>query len=176
MLSNLLKFILGVLLAIAVLLGSGLTVALYFINRNSAPPKPIFANDNPSVRPKNTKAVDVKIKSSPSNPDIKTTPSSQPKPSPSPTPKETPDTLPPGAYQGRVTWPTGLSLRSEPTADAQRVGGVGVKQKVIVLEESGDKKWVKIRVDGTKEEGWVKVGNVERADDNAQPEEDTERN
>ncbi|HLO87179.1 MAG TPA: SH3 domain-containing protein [Nostocaceae cyanobacterium] len=178
MFSNLVKFILGVLLAIAVLLGSGLTVALYFINRNSAPPKPIFANDNPTVKPKNTKAVDIKITPSPSDPDIETTPSPEPTPTstPSPKPTETPDKLPPGAYQGRVTWPSGLSLRSEPSSEAQRVGGVGVKQKIIVLEESDDKKWVKIRVDGTSEEGWVKVGNVERVDDTAQPDEDTANN
>jgi hypothetical protein len=58
MFKNLLKFILGQLLAIAVLLGTGLIVALYFVNRTAVnPPKPMFANDNPTNQITKPKAI-----------------------------------------------------------------------------------------------------------------------
>ncbi|MDB9530752.1 SH3 domain-containing protein, partial [Nodularia spumigena CS-1038] len=71
------------------------------------------------------------------------------------------DTLPPGAYRGRVTWPEGLSVRVEPSMDAERIAGVGVNEELIVLEESQDKNWQKIRTQG-EQEGWIKIGNTER--------------
>ncbi|WP_413176045.1 SH3 domain-containing protein [Anabaena azotica] len=160
MLSGLLKLILGFLLAIAVLLGSGLTIALYFVNRTAIPPaRPTFANDNPQTKPDKPKVTQVKATSTP-----KSTPSSTPTPSPTPTPTESPDSLPPGAYQGIVTWSQGLSMRDQPTLDAQSIGGVGANQKVIILEESPDKNWQKIRIEGTDKEGWVKAGNTKRVD------------
>lgn len=154
MISGLLKFILGFLLAIAVLLGSGVAVALYFMNRTSMPPdKPIYANDSPVRTTSNTPKTDVK-----STPKPKVTTSVNP------TPNVTPSTeaLPPGAYQGRVIWAEGLSLRAEPQQDAERVGSVAFQENIIVLQENQDKKWVKIRTEGSKQEGWVKVGNIER--------------
>jgi cytoskeletal protein RodZ len=157
--SGFFKLILGFVLAIAVLLGSGLTIALYFVNRTAMPPeKPMFANDNP--KPKVDKPKDTPIKAT-------TTPKPSPTttPSPKPTPTKTPDTLPPGAYQAIVTWPQGLSLRDQPTADGQSVGGVGGNQKVIILEQSTDQKWQKIRIAGTDQEGWVKAGNTKRVEE-----------
>mgnify|MGYP000297082391 FL=1 len=158
MLSGLLKLILGFLLATAVLLGSGLTIALYFVNRTAiAPARPTFANDNPQTKPDKPKVTQVKATSIP-----KPTPSSTP--SPTPTLSESPDSLPPGAYQGIVTWSQGLSMRDQPTLDAQSVGGVAANQKVIILEESPDKNWQKIRIESTDKEGWVKAGNTKRVD------------
>ncbi|BAY19119.1 hypothetical protein NIES2109_50630 [Nostoc sp. HK-01] len=149
MLSGLLKLILGFVLAIAVLLGTGLTVALYFVNQTAIPPnKPIFANDNPSVKNQTTK--EAKDEST-------LTPESEPTPTPTPTKQ-----LPPGAYQGRVTWSEGLSLRAEPNQEAEKLGGVTFNQKITVLEENPDKTWVKIRPEGSEQEGWVKIGNIER--------------
>jgi cytoskeletal protein RodZ len=169
MLSGLLKLILGFVLAIAVLLGSGLTIALYFVNRTAIPPaRPKFANDNPQTKPDKRKVTQVKATSTP-----KPTPSSTASPTPSfttsptsptSTPTESPDSLPPGAYQGIVTWSQGLSMRDQPTLDAQSVGGVGANQKVIILEESPDKNWQKIRIEGTDKEGWVKARNTKRVD------------
>ncbi|MCC5635755.1 SH3 domain-containing protein [Nostoc sp. CHAB 5844] len=154
MLSGLLKLILGFVLAIAVLLGTGLTVALYFVNRTAIPPtKPIFANDNPSL--KNQAAKEANDKSAPTS-------TTEPEPETSPTPTKSVEELPPGAYQGRVTWSQGLSLRAEPSQEAQKVGGVTFNQKIIVLQENPDKTWVKIRLEGSEQEGWVKVGNIER--------------
>ena len=46
MFSNILKLILGVLLAIGILVGSSAALAIYFMNRTSGnPPKPVFSND-----------------------------------------------------------------------------------------------------------------------------------
>jgi hypothetical protein len=153
MFRNLLKVILGFTLAIAVLLGTGLTVALYFVNRTAiTPPKPMFTNDYP---PKPTKKPEVTAKS-------EATPKSTS--SPKPTPTESPKSLPPGAYKGTVTWPQGLSIRSAPDVNSSSNGGVAANIEVIILEESGDKKWQKIRVGDTDKEGWVKAGNIKRSE------------
>ncbi|TAF07935.1 MAG: SH3 domain-containing protein [Nostocales cyanobacterium] len=159
MLSGLLKLILGFLLAIAVLLGSGVTIALYFVNRTAIPPeKPMFANDNPKPKPDKPKVAQVKTTSKPQS-------SPKPTPTPTPTPTKSPQSLPPGAYQAIVTWPQGLSMRDQPTLDAQSVGGVGGNQKVIILEESQDKNWQKVRIEGSDQEGWVKAGNTKRVEE-----------
>jgi cytoskeletal protein RodZ len=160
--SGFFKLILGFVLAIAVLLGSGLTIALYFVNRTAVPPeKPMFANDNPKPKTDKPKTTPAKATST-----SKPTPSSSPSPSPTPTPTptESPE-LPPGAYKATVTWPQGLSIRDKPTLDAQSIGGVAANQKVIILEESSDKNWQKIRIEGTNQEGWVKAGNTKKAEE-----------
>lgn len=158
MFSNLLKLILGLVMAIAILIGSGVTVAFYFFNRNLIPPpKPIFANDRPSLpepAPEITEVTDV---SDNNNEDVKPE-------TPEETPEETTEeTLPEGAYRGRVTWAEGLSVRSEPSLDAPRVAGVGANEELIILAESEDKRWQKIRTQ-SQQEGWVRIGNTERID------------
>lgn len=160
MLSGLLKFILGVFLAIAVLLGSGVAVALYFMNRSATPPpKPLFANDSPAVRNEAPPATEVKA-----TPAASPTPTSEPTPESTPTPTETPETLPPGAYRGRVTWPQGLIVRDQPNLDGERIAGVAVNEEIIILEESQDKNWQKIRTQG-EQEGWVRRGNTEKVNE-----------
>ncbi|MEH2461375.1 SH3 domain-containing protein [Nostoc sp.] len=165
MLSGLTKFILGFLLAIAVLVGGGVAVALYFMNRTGIPPaKPVFSNDSPSVKaqaPKTTEPGGGKPSLKPgtqTQSSASSTPTESPKATPSPKP------LPSGAYRGRVSWSQGLSLRSQPNQEAERIGGVGFNQKIIVLEESEDKSWQKIRLEGSEQEGWVKAGNTEKVD------------
>ncbi|MDZ8080546.1 MAG: SH3 domain-containing protein [Nostoc sp. DcaGUA01] len=168
MLSGLAKYILGFFLAIAVLIGSGVAVALYFMNRTGIPPaKPIFSNDSPSVKAQAPKATEPGGKptstptstKSPSSPTPTPTSTESPQPTPSPTP------LPSGAYRGRVSWADGLSLRAQPNQDAERIGGVGFNQKIIVLEESEDKAWQKIRLEDSGQEGWVKAGNTEKTNE-----------
>ncbi len=165
MLSGLTKFILGFFLAIAVLVGSGVAVALYFINRTGVPPaKPIFSNDSPSVKgqaPKGTERGGGKPTLTP-----ETQAQSSPSPTPTESPKATPSPkpLPSGAYRGRVSWAEGLSLRSQPNQEAEKIGGVGFNQKIIILEQSEDKAWQKIRLEGSEQEGWVKAGNTEKVD------------
>lgn len=179
--SGIFKFLLGFLIAIALLVGSSVAVALYFVTKlTTPPPKPIFANDKPVAKPKPAP--------SPPSPATATKPAptpvaaaspvtnasdtiSTPSPESSPTPTETPTPKPlePGAYRGRVTWPNGLILRDSPGTDSQRIGGIGYNQQIVVVAESDDKRWVKIRVEENNEEGWVKAGNVERVESEQTP-------
>ncbi|MBW4632834.1 MAG: SH3 domain-containing protein [Iphinoe sp. HA4291-MV1] len=164
---NVLKYTLGILLAIAILAGSGFATALYLMNRTSAPPaKPIFANDSSSVKGQNPKATVAKGTKETSATQAK----SETSPKPTPTPTPSPKSLPPGAYQARITWNQGLVLRAEPKQDAERVGGIGFNSKVIVLEQSDDNLWQKIRLKGSEKEGWVKAGNTRKVN-----EEDSQR-
>ncbi|MDF5736276.1 MULTISPECIES: SH3 domain-containing protein [unclassified Nostoc] len=165
MLSGFTKFILGFFLAIAVLIGGGVAVALYFMNRTGiAPAKPIFSNDSPSVKaqaPKTTQPGGGKSALKPGT-QTQSSPTSTPTESPKATPSPKP--LPSGAYRGRVSWAQGLSLRSQPNQEAERIGGVAFNQKIIVLSESDDKSWQKIRLEDSQQEGWVKAGNTEKVD------------
>ncbi len=161
MIGNIFKFILGISLALAILLGGGFSTALYFMNRTSAPPpKPIFANDLPKVKGKNPKAV--VSKSTAKKPNSQPEPKAEPTPSPTESPKaeEAPKELPPGAYRARVTWSQGLILRAEPQTEAERIGGIGFNGRAIVLQQNGG--WQKIRVVGSDQEGWVKAGNTQK--------------
>ncbi|MGJ5674810.1 MAG: SH3 domain-containing protein [Nostochopsis sp.] len=169
------KYIFGFTLAIAILIGGGFAMALYFMNRVSAPPpKPTYANDQPLIKTQaaksqTSKTNQVSLEESSSTPD-----DTQKTPQATPTSEES---LPPGAYKARITWKQGLRLRKEPTPDAERIGGVAFNQKVIVLEESSDNDWQKIRLENGDQEGWVKSGNVakiEEQDDN-QTTDDTEQ-
>lgn len=167
MLSGFTKFILGFFLAIAVLIGGGAAIALYFMNRTGIPPaKPVFSNDSPSVKAQAPKATEpgggkstltpgTQAQSSPRT----STPTESPKATPSPKP------LPAGAYRGRVSWAEGLSLRSQPNQESEKIGGVGFNQKIIILSESDDKAWQKIRLEGSEQEGWVKAGNTEKVNE-----------
>jgi hypothetical protein len=153
MLSNILKVIFGVLLAIAILVGSSAALAIYFMNRTSlTPPKPVFSNDKAAVKAQAAKTP---------TPQTKTAP----KPKPTPTKlalEEQEKPLPPGAYQATVTWPQGLILRAEPKLNAERLGGIGFNAKVVVLELSNDKIWQKIRIESSGKEAWVKAGNTKK--------------
>ncbi|BAZ17383.1 SH3 type 3 domain-containing protein [Calothrix sp. NIES-4071] len=185
MVANLFKYLFGFILALAILAGSSVAATLYFMNQSSrTPPKPIYANDEPEVRAK----AGFDVNKTPSTGAATPSPArnnqqaSKPvaKPTPEATEKATTEAkpLPPGAYNARVTWPQGLSLRSEPRTEAERVGGAGFKQKVIVIEESDDKVWQKVRLEGSNEEGWVKAGNTQKDDgqDNQQNNQDNTNN
>ncbi|MEQ9552885.1 MAG: SH3 domain-containing protein [Coleofasciculus sp. G3-WIS-01] len=155
-LSGIAKFFIGLILGITILLAGGGAVAYYFFTKLSAnPAKPIFAEEQP--------AQPVKSPDSAKKP-AQSTQKPKPSPSPSPTPSESPEPeeLPPGAYEARVTWPEGLSLRDSPSLDANRIGGVAYNQDIIILQESDDKKWQRVRLAEGEQEGWVKAGNVER--------------
>lgn len=147
-LAGLAKFVLGIVLAIAILVGSSAAAALYLMQAISTrPPKPVFANDQGADQGQPAVKSAVVTESS----------------APTPTPSETPSTpLEPGAYQAKVTWSDGLSMRSEPELEAERIGGVEYNQQIVVLEESPDKKWQKIRLEDGEQSGWIKAGNVAR--------------
>lgn len=142
--SSLVKLLLGIILAIAILMGGGVATALYFMFKvTTPPPKPIFANDKPikaqdSLNSKITKRTPLPAAQSKSKP------------------------LELGAYQARVTWSQGLTLRSEPKGDAERVGSAAYNQQIVVLGESADQTWQRVRLEDSSQEGWIKSGNVQR--------------
>ncbi|MBC6423407.1 MAG: SH3 domain-containing protein [Hormoscilla sp. SP5CHS1] len=70
--------------------------------------------------------------------------------------------LPPGTYEARVTWPEGLILRDRPSYNSLRIGGIGYNERVLVLGESSDKVWQRVRVSDNFQEGWIKGGNTAR--------------
>ncbi len=82
--------------------------------------------------------------------------SSEPKPEPT----ESAEVLPKGSYRALIARPNGLSLRSAPNRRSQRLGGIGYKENVIVLEKSEDGEWSKIRSTRSRAEGWVRSGNL----------------
>ena len=150
--SGLVKLVLGFVIAIALLVSGSVALALIFINRaSSPPPKPIFANDSSAVK----KTVNT-TKPKTSTP-VATKKAPKTKPSPSPL-----ASLASGSYPARVTWNQGLSLRAEPSLDAERIGSLDYNQKITVLQQSKDKKWQQIRLDDSELQGWVKAGNTER--------------
>lgn len=169
---NILKFLFGFALAIAILAGGGVVAAFYFINRNAVTPnKPIFVNDETSAITSGAKPGESKVTNASKaegKKDTKTQPKASPKNTESTKEKESSQPLPPGAYPARVTWPQGLILRSQPNSDGERVGGVAFNKKVLVLEASQDKAWQKVRVVDTDEEAWVKAGNTRRVDEEAE--------
>ena len=151
--STLAKLVLGGFLAIAIIACGGVAAGLYLINRNSTPPpKPIFANDKPPLVARRL-ATKKKAKSE-SKPIAKASPADSPSPQP----------LEAGAYRARVTWPDGLSLRSGPTSNAESIGSLGYNQKIVVLAESDNQRWQRVRLEDSGQEGWVRAGNTERID------------
>ncbi len=150
--SGLVKLFLGFIIAIALLISGSVALALIFINRSSTPPpKPIFANDTSAVKKK------ANIPPKPKTPPVASKPTSSKsssKPSPSP--------LASGSYTARVTWNEGLSLRVEPSLESERIGSLDYNQKIVVLAQSQDQKWQRVRLEDGELEGWVKAGNTER--------------
>jgi hypothetical protein len=55
-----------------------------------------------------------------------------------------------------------LSLRAEPDSNAATIGGIAYDNEIIVLEETSDKKWQKVRIPWSEQEGWVRGGNTEK--------------
>ncbi|OCR00519.1 ligand-binding protein SH3 [Oscillatoriales cyanobacterium USR001] len=149
-LSGIFNFIVGFLLALVLLSGASVAAALYFAAKLTAlPERPTFPNDAPTSQTISKKPQTI-VNSSP-----KSTPSESPTPKP----------LEPGAYRAIVTQPVGLILRDSPTRESNRIGGVAYKEKVIVLEDTPDKEWQRVRLEDGDREGWVKGGNTEKTDD-----------
>jgi hypothetical protein len=151
---NIAKFLLGFILAIALLVGGGVAAALYFMNKVSThPPKPIFPNDKPMLKdqrpPNAATAKSTRLLAAKPSPTLSRTQTSSPKP------------IEPGAYKARIIWPHGLSLRSQPNVDGEHIGSLSYNQPIVVLEQSADKNWQRIRLKGSNREGWIKAGNTQ---------------
>jgi hypothetical protein len=146
---NAIKLFLGIVLGLATLGVLSGAAGYYFFTTNLSvrPKRPTFAEES---RPKSVK------------PTPKATPKTEKEEKEKEEPQAQQSPLPPGAYGASVIWETGVSLRDEPNNNGGKVGSVGFREKVTVLKESPDKQWVQVRNSDNTQEGWLKIGNVER--------------
>jgi outer membrane biosynthesis protein TonB len=88
--------------------------------------------------------------------------SAQPQPSPTatPNPTATPSPSPLSLSLATVDFPSGLTVRANPSSNSARIGGVDFKEQVEVLAESPDREWQRIRSRQSGVEGWVKAANL----------------
>ncbi len=171
-LSATLQFILGFALGIGLIAGiSGIALFAYYQKMSVLPQKPVFPES--AVSPEsNTDTIESSTDIEPLESNTiqddeeveveveATEPQEVPEESQqesTPEPK-----LPPNAYRGTVTWSQGLSLRAEPNINAGRVGGIEANANIIILEDSADGKWQRVRLPWSGQEGWVKAGNIKR--------------
>ena len=63
-------------------------------------------------------------------------------------------------YLGKVNASIGLVFRADPSQSAKNIGGADFNTKVAVLKEAPDREWLYVRNESTKEEGWVRIGNI----------------
>lgn len=153
------QLIIGFIFGTALIAGVvGSAGYLYFRQMAVRPEKPIFFEETAEGQ-KELKKDKPPLETS-SNDEVAPEPKPEPKSEPKPEPAE--PELPPNAYKAKVTWPQGLSLRSEPGVDAERIGGIGYDAEIIVLEESADNNWQRVLLPWSEQEGWVKNGNTER--------------
>jgi Bacterial SH3 domain len=155
--SGFFQFILGFILGVLLLVMGSVGAAYYFFNRlAAAPPKPVFSETVPATPEVEKPAPTNETDKAAAPTDNKTETKTEEK-------EDEEEKIPEGAYKAEVSWSSGLSLRAEPDLNAERVGGVDYNTEVLVVEESDDKVWQKIRLsDG--QEAWVKAGNVEKID------------
>ncbi len=173
--SSIVQFILGFVLGVTLIAGVGAGIAYYYFATMSShvPKKPVYEEEKKSLSSAKQDAIATKDSSITSEsttqpeaipkptPELEATPEPIPEPEPEPISEPEPE-LPPNAYFARVTWPQGLSLRAEPSLNAERIGGIGFNARIIILENSSDKKWQRIRIPESQREGWVKAGNVKK--------------
>jgi hypothetical protein len=154
--SGFFQFIIGFIIGVLLLAGSGAAAAYFFLSSLSEnPPKPVFSEEQPEPEASTTTVEDSQEENS-------ETPEATESESASESSAATTETLEAGAYKARVTWPQGLSIRSEPDLEATRIGGVAYNQEVVVLGESDDQEWQNVRVPRNGKEGWVKAGNLDK--------------
>ena len=154
-LSATIQFILGFAIGVSLIAGvSGAAIYTYYQKMSVLPKKPNFPEVTASPESAADPTDDLDIEPNESN----TAPEVEPEP-------EVDPELPPNAYRAVVTWPEGLSLRSEPSLDAGRIGGIGADATIIILEDSTDGEWQRVRLPWSGQEGWVKGGNTERTSD-----------
>lgn len=154
--SSLFQFLIGFFLGI-ILFTAGIAGGAYFFltQVSGNPPKPNFSEETSSVEEKSKPDSSNQTETTATKPEEET-------PEVTETVTEETENLPEGAYRARVTWSTGLSLRSEPNPNSERVGGIGYNWEIIILSSSSDGDWQRVRIPSSGQEGWVKAGNVER--------------
>lgn len=155
MISGTFKFLIGFFIGVSILAGCGAAAGYYFFTKLAAlPPRPVFAEEKPKPKP-----IAKAKTTNPKKPNAAASPQASPETS------TTSEKLEPGQYIARVTWEEGLSLRESAGQDANRIGGVEYNQRIVVLGESDDKKWQKIRLADGEQVGWIKAGNIEKVDE-----------
>ena len=138
------KLTLGVFLAFILMSLAGVATARYFMAKLSVlPPKPVYEND-----------VALQVEAANAQAEAPPVPVET---APAPATEE----LPPDSYLAVVVQPIGLVMRSGPGAENPQLGGVDHQDRVIVLETDEAGNWMKVRVEATGQEGWVKAGNTE---------------
>jgi hypothetical protein len=149
-----LQLIIGILTGLLGLVGilGGAGYYFFVTQMSSRSPKPVFAEERDGG-----KSMAAKPKAKPAA-----------KPSQSPVPKDSqnpdaPEKLPPEAYDAKVLWKDGLSLKKEPDSSAEKVGGVAFNAKVAIVKTTDDKQWVLIQSQTDNLQGWVKAGNIDKA-------------
>jgi uncharacterized protein YgiM (DUF1202 family) len=124
--------LLGFVLGIALLAGTGVAVAYWFFSQYlEAPPKPTFADGSEGTEQQRL-------------------------------PQAIRQQLQQGAYRARVVPSAGLNLRGAPSESVPRIGGVKQGQELIVLGSSADGGWQKVYVPQTEQRAWVTAGNLKR--------------
>ncbi|MEN9517992.1 MAG: hypothetical protein RLZZ381_580 [Cyanobacteriota bacterium] len=153
------QFILGFILGIGAIAGiSGTIIFAYYAKMSVVPQKPVFPEPiAEQTAPSNTADVEIEPLESTTKDDLEP---EEATPSAEETKAEL--ELPPNAYRASVTWPEGLSLRAEPDADAERIGGIENEATIIILEDSADGKWQRVRLPWNDREGWIKGGNTQK--------------
>jgi hypothetical protein len=156
-LSATIQFILGFFLGISLIAGiSGTIVFAYYKRMSVLPKKPVFSEVQ--LPPKESENTETTTDIEPLESNILQDEQEQLEANS----KELELELPANAYRAVVTWNEGLSLRAEPSLDADRIGGIEHKSTIIILEDSADGQWQKVRLPWNDQEGWVKGGNTER--------------
>jgi hypothetical protein len=155
------QLIIGILLGLSGLAAIAGGIGYYFFvtQMSTRPPKPIFAEERKTAKSETKPKGQTKTKT--------TTKPTKPQDS---TPEEQKDNkLPSTAYDAKVIWKEGLSLKQEPNVSSRKVGGVGYNEQVAIIKESDDKQWLLIRPENEDTEGWVRAGNIERSSQEKTP-------
>lgn len=156
--SNTFQFLLGFILGVSLIAGGAAAAAYYYFKKVSStvPQKPVYTSEIPETSESESNLTATAPQATP-----ETQPETQPEIQPETQPVAQ-ETIPSGAYYATVTWPQGLSLRAEPSINADRIGGIGYDAKILILEDSQDKEWQKVQLPWNQQQGWVKAGNVKK--------------
>jgi Bacterial SH3 domain len=152
-----LQLLLGMIAGLVGLIGilGGAGYYFFVTQMSTRPPKPVFAEERDggksiAAKPKPKVAGAAK-------------PTQPPVVAKDPKNPGAPEKLAPEAYDAKVLWKDGLSLKKEPDSGAEKVGGVAFNAKVAIVKTSDDKQWVLIQSQTDNLQGWVKAGNIDKA-------------
>ncbi|MBE9091730.1 SH3 domain-containing protein [Microcystis aeruginosa LEGE 11464] len=167
-LSGLLQFMVGFVMGVVILVGGATAVAYMLLSgMNSNPPKPVFTEEKKEETKEEKAAKPIPTTPVQEQPqaEVKESPTAAPAPkaAPKPSPEARKREATSEGYQARVTWQSGLSLRSEPTSESTRLGGLDYNTKVSVVGTSSDGQWHRVRLSDGRE-GWIKAGNISRVE------------